>query len=61
MAVQNAGSVFTYFCGGHKNDFWLQFRSSSKKSSRIVLQQTYFQRGFEFIKKTGIYKEKIYL
>ena len=49
------------FVAGTKNNFWLQFRSSSKKSSRIVLQQTYFQRGFEFIKKTGIYKEKIYL
>ena len=28
IAVQNAGCVFTYFCGGHKNNFRLQFRSS---------------------------------
>ena len=28
MAVQEAGCVFVYFCGGHKNNFRLQFRSS---------------------------------
>ena len=27
-AVQNSGCVFTYFCGIHKNNFWLQFQSS---------------------------------
>ena len=25
--------VFVYFCGGHKNNFQLQFRSSSDKNS----------------------------
>ena len=28
IAAQNGGCVFTYFCGGHKNNFLLQFRSS---------------------------------
>ena len=28
IAVQNAGRVFTYFCGGQKSNLWLQFRSS---------------------------------
>ena len=28
IAVQNVGCVFAYFCGGHKNNFRLQFRNS---------------------------------
>ena len=28
ITVQNAGCVFAYFCGGHKNNSRLQFRSS---------------------------------
>ena len=31
MAVQKADCIFAYFCGGHKNNFWLQFRSSFNK------------------------------
>ena len=36
----NAGCVFAYFCGGHKNNFRLQFRSSFKSEKRLgsVLQ-----------------------
>ena len=30
LTAQNAGYVFAYFCGGHRNNFWLQFRSSFK-------------------------------
>ena len=33
MAVQKPGCVFTYFCGGHKNNFCLQFSSSFKTLS----------------------------
>ena len=29
-SVQNAGCAFTYFCGGHKNNLRLWFRSSFK-------------------------------
>ena len=29
-AAQNTGCVLAYLCGGHKNKFWLQFRSSFK-------------------------------
>ena len=25
IAAQNAGRIFAYFCGGHKNNTWLQF------------------------------------
>ena len=31
MAVQKADCIFAYFCGGYKNNFWLQFRSSFNK------------------------------
>ena len=30
VAVQNVGCVFAYFCGGHKNNFPIWFRSSFK-------------------------------
>lgn len=29
-AAYITGYVFAYFCGEHKNNFWLQFRSSFK-------------------------------
>ena len=32
MAVQNTGCIFVYFCGGCKNNFRLQFRSSVKET-----------------------------
>ena len=36
IAVQNAGCVFAYFCGGHKNNFPLQFRSSFNLSVSYI-------------------------
>ena len=30
VAVQNVGCVLAYFCGGHKNNFPVWFRSSFK-------------------------------
>ena len=36
VAVQNVGCVFAYFCGGHKNNFPIRFRSSFKITSIIL-------------------------
>ena len=36
ITVQNAGCVFAYFCGGHKNNFPLQFRSSFNLSVSYI-------------------------
>ena len=35
IAVYNAGCVFAYFCGGHKNNFPKWFRSSFKGNALI--------------------------
>ena len=37
LAVQAAGCVFAYFCGGHKNNIRLQFRSSLNKFINVIL------------------------
>ena len=39
-AVQKAGWVFVYFCGGHKNIFRLQFRSSFKVGKRNTIYKS---------------------
>ena len=48
MAVQNVGCFFTYFCGGYKNNFWLQFRSSFIRKIRgcssEIMMPVYFLR-----------------
>ena len=59
MTVQNTGCIFVYFCGGCKNNFRLQFRSSVKetftgsshlktsvsKVANIWVYTYYFQHG----------------
>ena len=35
IAVENAGFVFAYFCGGHKNNFRLQFHISFKIGNKL--------------------------
>ena len=37
LAVQNVGCVFAYFCGGHKNNFPILFRSSFKENFGVYL------------------------
>ena len=39
IAIQNVGCFFTFFCGGHKNNLRLQFRSSFKND---VVNETEF-------------------
>ena len=40
IAVQNAGCVFAYFCGGHRNNVRLQFCGSFNETHREELQLT---------------------
>ena len=35
IAVWNVGCVFVYFCGGHKNNFPIWFRSSFKENLSV--------------------------
>ena len=37
IAVENVDYFFAYFCGGHKNNFQLQFRGSFNFEFVIVL------------------------
>ena len=47
LAVSNVGCVFVYFCGGHKNNFPIWFRSSFKvkqnfQKNKVVTGKTPF-------------------
>ena len=52
MAVQNAGCVFAYFFGGHKNNFRLQFRSSFKYQNDIVIRNEKQNKMYQTIQIT---------
>ena len=43
IAVEIVGCVFAYFCGGHKNNFPISFRSSFK------VRLSHLPRKFSFI------------
>ena len=47
IAVQNAGCVLAYFCGGHKNNFRLHFRSSFNFEIN-------FLKNANAVQKTGV-------
>ena len=38
-AVQIAGCVFVYFCGGSKSNFQLQFRSFFNTNNKIITKR----------------------
>ena len=38
MEFQKAGCVFRYFCGGHKNNLQLRFRSSFKQLLKVYIE-----------------------
>ena len=42
VAAQNVGCVFTYFCGGHKNNFPIWFRGSVKPKYKKFIQQRFY-------------------
>ena len=44
-AVQNIGYVYTCFCGGHKNNFRLQFHSSFKALVFCIMKAPPHQRS----------------
>ena len=58
LAVQNVGCVFVYFCGGHKNNFPIWFRSSFKKFTKFTGKQMCRSLFFNEVSGLQLYQKR---